>query len=285
MRKAELKKILFILPSFLGICVFFIIPFGIVIAYSMMNNIVSKDFVGFANFTALFKNRAFVTAAINSLKFTGIAVPLAVVLPLMAAMILDERIPGKSKIRLALISPMMVPTASIILIWQVLFGYHGTVNGWLAGIGLAGVDWLKSDHGIWVVVILYIWKNLGYHMILYTAALAGIPMDIVDAARVDGAGGIRTFWKIKLRYIMPSIVFVTILSLASSFKIFREVYLLTGNYPYESLYMLQHFMNNTFDSMNYQAMSSAAIVIAAVLVVIIGVLFLLERHFGKDLES
>ena len=102
---------------------------------------------------------------------------------------------------------------------------------------------------------------------------------------LEGAGSVRIFFQIKLRYIFPTILFVTILSLINSMKIFREVYLLTGKYPYDGLYLLQHFMNNTFESIDYQKLSAAALVMAAVMVVIIGLLFLVDNKLGKDVEE
>ena len=96
---------------------------------------------------------------------------------------------------------------------------------------------------------------------------------------------VHKFLSIKLRYLSPTILFVTILSLINSFKVFREVYLLTGDYPYESLYMLQHFMNNTFRSLDYQKLSAAAVIMAIVMVVLIALLFKVEDWFGKDVEG
>ena len=99
-----------------------------------------------------------------------------------------------------------------------------------------------------VLTVMFLWKTLGYNMILFMSAIAGIPTDILGVAELEGAGEFYKFLHIKLRYLSPTILFVTILSIISSFKMFREVYLLTGDYPYESMYLLQHFMNNTFKS-------------------------------------
>ena len=180
---------------------------------------------------------------------------------------------------------MMVPVASVVLIWQVIFHYNGALNSLLSLFGADPIDWLKSSYSQLVIVLLFLWKNLGYDMILFMAALSGIPKEQLEAAEVDGAGPWKRFWKIKLRYISPSLLFVTILSLINSFKIFREVYLLTGKYPFESLYMLQHFMNNTFLNIDYQKLSAAAIIMFTVMLIIIGVLFLIEAKFGKDVEQ
>ena len=102
-----------------------------------------------------------------------------------------------------------------------------------------------------------------------------------------GSHGYRCleFFAIKLRYLSPTVLFVTILSIINSFKVFREVFLLTGEYPYESLYMLQHYMNNMFRNIDYQKLSAAAVVMALALVVIIAALFIIENRFGKDVEG
>ena len=100
-----------------------------------------------------------------------------------------------------------------------------------------------------------------------------------------GVGPVRQFFSIKLRYLSSTILFVTIISLINSFKVFREIYLLSGDYPYESLYMLQHFMNNTFESLDYQKLSAAAIIMAAFMVILIGILFLADDKYGSDVEE
>ena len=180
---------------------------------------------------------------------------------------------------------MMVPVASIVLIWQVLFHYNGSVNEILMKFGLDKIDWMKSEYALVVVTILFLWKNLGYNMILFMAALASIPKDILEVARLESATAFQTFFKIKIRYLSSTLLFVTIMSLINSFKIFREVYLLTGDYPTDTIYMLQHFMNNKFRNLDYQTLSAAAILMSIVMIVIIGILFIAEDRFGKDVEG
>ncbi|MBR5094858.1 MAG: sugar ABC transporter permease [Oscillospiraceae bacterium] len=283
--KDFLRSLCFLSPSLLGVGVFFIMPFGVVVYYSLIDGVGSKNFVLLENFRKLFQNSAFLLAGRNTLRFSALAVPLAVVLALVLALMLEERIPLKSQFRTFFLSPMMVPVASVVLIWQVLFNYNGTVNEFLLLFGEDKIDWLQSDHSMVVVVILFLWKNLGYNMILFMAGLANIPKDLLEVADVEGASEAYKFFAIKLRYLSPTVLFVTILSLINSFKVFREVYLLTGDYPYESLYMLQHFMNNTFRSLDYQKLSAAAVVMAIVMVVLILALFAVEDWFGKDVEG
>jgi len=284
-QKDFLHSLCYLSPSLLGVGVFFILPFGVVVYYALIDGVGSRNFVFLQNFIKLFHNSAFLMAAKNTLHFSLIAVPLAVVLAIGLALMLECRIPLKSQFRTFFLSPMMVPVASVVLIWQVLFNYNGTVNEFLLLFGADKIDWLQSDYCQIVVMILFLWKNLGYNMILFMAGLSNIPKDLLEVADVSGASEAYKFFAIKLRYLSPTVLFVTILSLINSFKVFREVYLLTGDYPYEKLYMLQHFMNNTFRSLDYQKLSAAAVIMAIVMVVLIALLFKVEDWFGKDVEG
>lgn len=284
-RRERLVSLAFISPSLLGVLIFFVLPFFVVIYYAFVNNPVLHEFVGFDNFRNLFQNQSFRLAAKNTAIFSLISVPSAVIGSLLLACMLSQRIPLRSQIRTFILSPLMVPVASIVLIWQVVFSNNGALNDFLAHFGVEKIDWMKSEFNRYVVILLFLWKNIGYDMILFLAALANVPTDIQEMAMLEGAGSVRIFFQIKLRYIFPTILFVTILSLINSMKIFREVYLLTGKYPYDGLYLLQHFMNNTFESMDYQKLSSAALVMAAVMVLVIGLLFLVDNKLGKDVEE
>ena len=283
--RERLMTLPFLFPSLAGVLIFFVLPFLVVIYYSILDNPISKNFVFLANYETLINNNAFRMAVKNTLTFSAIAVPLAVVLPLLLAIILMSDVPGKSRFRTMFITPLMVPVASVVLIWQVIFHYNGVLNEITALFGSAPIDWLKSEYGHIVVLVLYLWKNIGYNMILFMSALAAIPRDIIEVAMLEGAGPIRRFFSIKLRYLSSSIVFVALLSLINSFKVFREVYLLTGDYPFDTLYMLQHFMNNTFKSLDYQKLSSAAILMSVVMIIIIGAMLIIDEKLGGELEE
>lgn len=275
----------YIAPSFLGVLLFFVIPFMVVFYYSVIDSPISGNFVFLDNFKYILRNAAFKQAVKNTFTFSLIAVPLAVILSLLLAIVLEAKLPFRTQFRTFFLSPLMVPVASVVLIWQVLFHYNGAVNDVLVSLGGSKIDWLKSDYALVVVVLLFLWKNLGYNMIIFMAALASIPKDILEVARLESAKPIQTFFYIKIRYLSSTILFVTIMSLISSFKVFREIYLLTDDYPYDTVYMLQHFMNNKFKSLDYQTLSAAAILMSLVMILIIGVLFLVENKFGKDVEG
>ena len=283
--RKSLVSWLFLAPSLLGVMLFFVAPFGVVIYYSLINNPIQKNFVGFANYINVWNNGAFKMAGINTFKFSLVAVPLAVLLSLFLAAVMESRIPFKSYFRSFFLSPLMVPTASVVLIWQVMFHYNGIINNFTAAFGADKIDWLKSDKAQVVIIALFLWKNLGYNMILFMSALASIPKELLEVAALENASKYQIFWYIKVRYMSSSILFVTIMSLINSFKVFREVYLMTGDYPVDSLYMLQHFMNNTFASLDYQKLSAAAIIMFIVVTGLVYIMYAVENYYGKDVEG
>ena len=284
-RKDALRSMCFLGPSVIGVTVFFILPFLVVLYYAVIRSPINPEFVFLENFKDVLGNYAFQTAAKNTARFSLLAVPLAVVLSLALALLLECRIPGKSWLRTFFLSPMMVPVASVVLIWQVVFHQNGTLNNLVAALGGTAVDWLNSPRCQSVIIVLFLWKNLGYYMILFMAALNNIPKELLEVADVEGGGEIHKFFKIKLRYLSPTVLFVAILSIINSFKVFREIHLLVGDHPYEGLYMMQHFMNNTFARFDYQKMAAAAILMAMAMIVLIALLFWVEDVFGKDVEG
>ncbi|MBR4959276.1 MAG: sugar ABC transporter permease, partial [Clostridia bacterium] len=151
----------YMLLSIAGVLTFYIIPFAVVIYYALIDNTTNGNFVGIDNFVKLFDNNAFRLALKNTGIFSLTAVPFAVVLSLGLAVLLEQNLPGKSVFRTIFLSPMIVPAASVILIWQVLFDYNGVINDITALFGADPVEWMKSEFGYVVVVLLFLWKNIG----------------------------------------------------------------------------------------------------------------------------
>ena len=275
----------YLTPSLLGVLLFFFGPMLIVLVQSFQRSATNTEFVGVENYVHVWNNQAFKTASINTLIFAGIAVPLAVLLSLLLALLLSSKIPGKSVFRSIMLNPMMVPVASIVLIWQVMFSYNGALNTYMGWFGIDKIDWMKSDWSRLVILILFLWKNLGYNMVLFISAISAVPNEQLESAKMDGANAVRRFFSIKLPYLWPTIFFVGIMSLINSFKIFREVYLLAGDYPYDALYMLQNFMNNMFAHLDNAKLTAAAIIMCIAMIIIVGVLFIAEARLGKDTEE
>ena len=280
------KKVwLFLFPGLLALMIFYFIPFVGGIRYSVLDGSFSNRFVGFENYRKLWSNSMFLLGLRNTFELSLICAPLLWLLSYLTASGLARIYPKGIFVRSSVLLPFLAPSSAVILVWQVFFDYGGPLNRLLTALGGERILWLNSGAMRLPIIIMFLWKNLGYFMILFMAGLANIPKELLEVANVEGASPLYKFFNIKLRYLSPTVLFVTILSLINSFKVFREVYLLTGDYPYESLYMLQHFMNNTFRALDYQKLSAAAVVMALVMVVLIALLFWIEDAFGKDVEG
>lgn len=283
--RARWQSLLFLFPSLVGVLMFFVLPCGVIVYYALISKPVGGEFVELSNFAALFDNRAFLVGFRNTAILCVSAVMLSVLLSLSLAILLEWSIPLRGFLRTAFLSPMFVPAASVVLVWMALFHQNGAINAALNALGLSSIDWFHTGWGRFMVVLLYLWRNLGFYILLFASALAAIPKDLIGMANLDGAGPVRRFFVVKLPFLAPTIIFVVMLGLIYSMRIFREVYLLTGSYPYDYLYLLQHFMNNTFLSMDYPKLCSAALVLAVLMGIVIAVLFKLEDQVGRDLEN
>ncbi len=253
----------FLLPSLAGVSCFVIAPFGDVLVRSM-KTMVTDSFCGLVNYQTVFSNEAFLLASKNTLYFDLVCLPLLIGLSLLVAVMLS-----KSRLVQALKSaylfPLAVPTATVVLIWKMLFEKNGICNAGLSRFGIEPVDWMGSDWAFVVLIISYIWKNLGYTVLLWLSGILGISESIIEAAKVDGAGEAKIFFSIILPNLKPVFYTITVLSFLNSFKVFREAYLVAGAYPQESIYLLQHLFNNWFTNLEIDKMAAAAVVIAVLL--------------------
>jgi len=271
MAKSENSAVLlFIAPSLAGVAMFFIVPFVMSLGYASAD--LNGNFVGFGNFINLFNSEAFRLAAWNTLKFMMVAIPLNIAIPLIIACLLFD-ITGNGWLKTVFMSPLVIPTACTAFFFQSLF----MSNGLLSHILGVNTDWLLTEHSFLVVVGLYVWKNMGFNLVLALAGLANIPKDYYEWASVEGMGKVRMFFKITLVYLIPALFIMFVMSFISSFKVYRELYMLAGNYPNEGIYMLQHYMNNQFARLNYQNLTTAAFVVTTVISVFMVVFFMIDK--------
>ncbi|WP_223829964.1 carbohydrate ABC transporter permease [Paenibacillus arenilitoris] len=277
--------LLFLAPSLAGFLLFFIIPFGAVAYYSIIDNPVNGNLVGFDNYRALWASGSFRKAFVNSLMFAGVSVPLLFAVSLGLAMLLKGALPFRQTFRSMFLLPMVVPVASIILVWQTLLQWNGAVNGLFLKWGVEPVDWMNTGWALAVMLLVFLWKNAGYNLIVFLAGLANIPAEQYESASIDGAGAIRKFRHITVPGLAPTSFFVIVMSIVSSFKVFRETYLVAGPYPYDTIYTLQHFMNNMFQALDYPKLTAAAVLLAIVIGATVYVLFAAERRSRRALEQ
>ncbi len=271
MKKREYKGLLFLLPSFLGVGLFWIIPYGDVIRRSFFSA-VSGEFTGLKNYRTVFENQAFRLAAGNTLKFFFICIPLLVGLSLLIAVLLTRRKKSMHILKSMFLLPMAIPVASVVLLWKVLFHSQGILNHLLELLSVHGPDWMNTDASFFVLVVSYLWRNLGYDIVLWVAGLGAIPAALYEAARVDGAGEWKCFIKITVPNLLPSLFTIVVLSLLNGFKVFREAWLVAGDYPQERMYLLQHLFNNWYRDLSLDKMAAAAVVTGSVILVLILIL-------------
>ncbi|OAB41926.1 carbohydrate ABC transporter permease [Paenibacillus glacialis] len=283
-RKDTSAALMFLAPSGVGFALFYLIPFAMGVFYSFMDSTVDGQFVGLDNYRELLASNSFRQAASNTFYFSAVSVPLMLVLSLGLAMLLNKNIYFRKWLRTAFVLPLVVPVASIILIWQMLFDWNGSLNAWLSYFGSERVDWMKTDAARNVVIIVYLWKNIGYNVILFLAGLQQIPKDYYETAQIEGAGRLRQFRSITLVYLASTMFFVVIMSIINSFKVFRETYLIAGDYPHDSIYMMQHYMNNMFMSLDIQKLTAAATLMFGCIFLIVMGLFAIERRHRQFME-
>lgn len=261
----------FLLPSFLGIAIFFLIPFFRSFGYAVTDR--DGVFVGLHNFAALLNNPAFLQAAGNTLKFMAAAIPLGIAVPLILGVMLF-RLKGFPWLKTIFLSPLVIPAACTAFFFQSLFQSNGLLSHLLG----SNTDWLQTSAAFPIAVSVYVWKNMGYNLVLILAGLSGIPKEYYECATVYGMGEIRTFFKITLVYLIPTLFIVFVMSCVNTFKVFRELYMLCGQYPQENIYMLQHYMNNQFDKLDYQNLTAASFLIVLLITLLILGFFLLDRR-------
>lgn len=271
----------FIAPSLLGLLVFYIIPFFGSLYYTFTAGVAVKGFVGLQNFADLIGNPTFELAAKNTAIFMGVGVPLLLGLALLLSLLMLE-----SKFvfeRWALLTPLIVPIASVVAGWQMIAGQGGLLNRILEFLGRQGVDVFGGEWAMGVAIAVYIWKNLGYLVIILTSAMVAIPREYNEVFRLESRSRVQQTFKVTLPLITPMLFFSVIIAVMNSFKTFREIYIFFGQNPPQTVYMLQHFMNNNFFKLNYQRLSTAAFLLTGVLFILIWVFLRWQNKFSKDL--
>lgn len=257
----NMKCMLCLLPSLVGLMVFFIIPYIRVLYYSFINNQFKKDFVGLQNYITAINNEFFRLAFKNSMLLIFLCVPVLIALALLISLGLTFLIKKWKFIRVAFILPMLLPTASIVLVFRAVF---------------------SSIENVLPLYLLFIWKNIGICVILLTAALTTIDGDIYESAKLDGASGFLLHKKITLPLIFPTISFSTLMAIVNSFKIFRESFLYYGdNYPPDYGYTLQYYMNNNFLKFDYQALAASSVLTSFLVAAIVMISFTIERRYQQ----
>ena len=271
--KKKNNGLLLALPQLLGFLVFYFVPFLITVWYSVSFGIGKREFVGLDNFRELFQNKMFLLAVTNMCKYMMITVPVTLAGALFLAALLQNTLKGVRFFQLTFLYPLILPIASVVLGVQFLWENDGFWNRVLEALGKSGADWLNTSAAFWVLCILYFWRFAGYYILIYVARMQMIPKEYYEYASLFGANERAMFWHITWPTLIPTFLFTLVLSVMNAFKCYREAFLLGGNHPNNSIYLLQHFMNNNFQTLNYQKISAAAVSIVAGLLLVTGVVY------------
>lgn len=275
------KYMWFLLPSLLGMLVFYFIPYLASFYYATTDG--AGTFVGLRVIGRTLTNEAFRIALGNTARFMAICVPLNILLPFLLACLIHRRRGNSSAFVTIFMLPLVIPTGATVYFWKVIFDDYGLVNQVIRHFGGQSVHWFQSSAVLWVVVIAFLCKNIGFNMVLFLTGLRYIPGEYYEVSAVEGAGWWATMRKVTFVYLAPSFSMVFLMAIINSFKAFREIFLLFGNYPHDSIYMLQHYMNNQFLAANLQKLSAASTVASLAIAVVVILLLKGQKRLLKNL--
>lgn len=259
-RREAAAGLLLASPAVVGLLAFLVLPFGYTFLRSFTTGLGWGRFVGLENYAQLFGNRLFLLALKNTFLFLACGLALILPLSLFLALLLQKAGKWGKPLALALLFPMVLPVSAIVIVVNLVFAENGLLSQMTGP-----TPWMDSPFAFVILLGLYLWKNVGIGVVILLAGLTTIPGELYESANMDGAGRWARLTKITLPLLRPEILVVTLLSTLNSFKNFREAYVLGGDHPHESVYMLQHFMNNNFENMNFPRLSVAAVVFFALL--------------------
>ncbi|MDR1862915.1 MAG: sugar ABC transporter permease [Treponema sp.] len=278
----------FIVPNFAGFLVFVLIPviFSLVLSVMKWDGFNPMRFIGADNFLAIFRDSVFRASIARTFIYTASCVVLTMFASLGLAVLLNKKIRAKGFYRSAIYFPSVASIVSIAVVWQMLFmrSPPGPVNAFLNFIGVSNPPgWFSTTR--WAlpgVIIVAVWRSMGYYMIVYLAALQNIPRELYEAASIDGATGVQFFWRIALPVLMPATFFVVLMLTINSFKSFDIIFALTEGGPGTATTLVSNYIyNNAFIYFNYGRTSATALI----LFLIVGAVTFFQFRIEKKLSA
>jgi multiple sugar transport system permease protein len=235
-----------IAPAFIFVFVFVVIPvisaFGI--SFTDWNLITPAKFVGIQNYVTIFTDSVAIKTLLNTFYFTFVSVPIALALSLILAVLLNQKIHGITFFRTAFYIPVISSTVAVSMVFLWIFNSdYGLLNQTLKLIGIPSIKWLTDEHFAMIaVIIVSVWRSLGFNIIIFLAALQDVPKDIHDAASIDGANGVQKFFNIIVPLISPALFFTMITGIIGSFQSFDLVYNMTKGGPARATYLVGYYI-------------------------------------------
>ena len=276
---------LFILPAAVILVLFFFIPFIETVVLSFRDystNLYSPNFVGLDNYVELLKSKEFYKVIWNTLLYVVGAVPILATVPLVLAILINQKIRCLNLYKILIYLPVIISIVVVAIAFKWLYATQGILNYFAELFKISPIDWLTSpDVAIWSVIIVTIYKGIGYYMMIYLSALIGAPKDLLEAAEVDGAGLIQKHLNVTIPYLMPTIALVVTVSTISALKVFAEIYVMTRGGPLDSTKTIVYYIyERAFENLDL-SMASAASVVLLIIVMVFSALNILVFEKGK----
>ncbi|HEX7058047.1 MAG TPA: sugar ABC transporter permease [Bacilli bacterium] len=280
--KEELKFYLFILPWVAGFLAFFIGPAltSLIYSFADYNAITSPNWLGLENYKNLLHDKIYLKSLSNTLFFVFVGVPVTVCFQILVAALLNIEVKGIRFFRTIYYLPYLVPPVATVILWRILFGTdNGMINQLLMLVGFDKIDWLGTENLVKpIIVTIGMWMS-GGAVLIFLAGLKGIPRHLYEAAKIDGAGSVRSFFTITLPMLTPSIFFTLVMQVIYYFQMFTESMLLNRGGPN---YASQTYMFNTYQTafrdldFGY-AMAQSWVLFVVILIITIGLLWSSNR--------
>ena len=267
MRNHPLTPFLFLIPGviILGAFIFYPMLNAIWLSFTNYNIVTDAEFIGLENYKGLFADALFWKVLGQTLLYLVIVVPALVILPIFLAILVNQQVKGIGFFRSAYYVPVVTSMVVVGIAWKWVYADKGILNYILESLGLINepVNWLTSTTtSIFAVMVVTVWKGLGYYMVIYLAGLQSISDDLYEAADIDGASKWKQIWHITIPLLMPSIMIVTIMSSISAMKVFEEIYVMTGGGPLNSSKTLVFYIyEEAFDKLQMGYASAAGVVL------------------------
>lgn len=284
MFRKEKSLFLFLIPGMLLLVVFHLYPFFSGIIYSFSDGSKDNNFVGLANYESLWNNKMFLLGLRNTLELSITSAPLLWIMSFAFALMLITIQPSGSFFQTASLLPYLIPSSAMLSVWLVLFDFGGPLNRLLDAIGYDRIMWLESNALRIPIIFLFVWKNLGFCTIIFVAAMQTIPRALYEYATLEGGGFLTIALQVVFPHVLPTAFLVFILAWINAFKIFKEVYIISGSYPERSVYTLQHYMNNMYFRLDYHMVAAAAYTFAAIVLVFFAVLYVFQRRTSQSMQ-
>ena len=263
---------MFLLPAGIVLLIFFFIPFFQTIGLSFFNyshSIYSPDFAGIKNYIEILHNPVFYKVMLNTIIYLVVAVPILAIFPLFLAVLINQKIRGITLYKILIYLPVIVSIVVAAIAFKWLYAQDGILNYLMQVCHLPKIGWLTDPkYAIYSVIIVTIWKGIGYYMMIYLASLMSVPKELYEACDIDGANFWQKHLTVTVPHLMPTIALVTTISSISAMKIFAEIYVMTKGGPLDSTKTIVYYIyEKAFENLDLGYASAMAVILLVIVMI------------------